>query len=258
MIRDRGAVLLVASVVLPVMGLLLTSRLSGGVRGGEDLGFQAASASVSAGRAAPASAPVTVSRSSSRVDRLPQASPTWVAETAARGHIPAPAVNAYGRAVLVLDAEDPACHLGWTTLAGIGAVESDHGQVGGRTLGADGRSSEPVVGPALNGRTFAAVRATPGSERWHGDPRWDHAVGALQFIPSTWQRWGADGDDDGRRDPNDIDDAALAAARYLCAGGRDLAAAHGWYSAVLSYNHSAAYVDAVRRAALTFSAATGN
>ena len=102
-----------------------------------------------------------------------------MAETAAEDDLPAPAVSAYGRAVLVLEAENPGCHLGWTTLAGIAAVESDHGQTGDRTLGPDGRSSRPVVGPALDGRGFAAVPATPESARWHGDSRWDHAVGAL-------------------------------------------------------------------------------
>ncbi|WP_425274969.1 lytic murein transglycosylase [Streptomyces monomycini] len=43
----------------------------------------------------------------------------------------------------------------------------------------------------------------------------------MQFIPSTWGSWGADGDGDGVKDPNNMFDAALGTARYLCAGDRD-------------------------------------
>ncbi len=64
------------------------------------------------------------------------------------------------------------------------------------------------------------VAAVPGEAG-----TWQRATGPLQFIPSTWERWGSDGDGDGVADPQDIDDAAYAAARYLCASGADLA--HG-------------------------------
>jgi len=176
--------------------------------------------------------------------------PGWVADTAAAAGIPRPAVRAYGAAVLRLRATQPACALGWTTLAGIGYVESVHGTIGGRTLRADGYSSRRILGPALNGvGDVAAIRATAESARWHGDPRWDHAVGPLQFIPSTWQQWRSDGDGDGVVDPNDLDDAAYAAALYLCAGGRDLASGDGWGAAVFAYNHAEVYVDVVHRAA---------
>lgn len=253
MIRDRGLVLLGASVLLPALALVCTARLAGGPGDTTDVDVPAALAPVSASPPIPSAAPVSRNVLWSRSgQRLPQVSPAWVAGTAAENDIPAPAVSAYGRAVLVLDAEDPSCHLGWTTLAGIGAVESNHGQIGGRTLAPDGRSSTPVVGPALDGVGFAAVPATAASVRWHGDPHWDHAIGALQFLPSTWHRWAADGDGDGLRDPNDINDAALAAARYLCAGDRDLVSSRGWYSAVLSYNHAGSYVDQVRRAAMQY------
>jgi membrane-bound lytic murein transglycosylase B len=63
----------------------------------------------------------------------------------------------------------------------------------------------------------------------------------MQFIPSTWRAWASDGNLDGRADPQQIDDAALAAARYLCAGGRDLATGAGWWAAVLAYNGSVPY-----------------
>lgn len=175
--------------------------------------------------------------------------PAWVSTMAERTGIPAPAVRAYADAQL---SEPEGCKIGWTTLAGIGWVESQHGTLGGRTLGEDGHSSTPVLGPALDGDGFAAIRATPQTTPWHGDPVWDHAVGPLQFIPSTWETWGTDGDADGVADPNDIDDAAAAAARYLCADGHDLTTGAGWADAVFGYNHEQAYVDAVHAAASSY------
>jgi hypothetical protein len=54
-----------------------------------------------------------------------------------------------------------------------------------------------------------------------------------------------DADGDGERNPQDIDDAALATAVYLCSGADDLSTGAGQRSAVLRYNHSASYVDLV-------------
>ena len=79
----------------------------------------------------------------------------------------------------------------------------------------------------------------------------------LQFVGATWRRWAADGDDDGRRDPLDIDDAARAAGRYLCADAHDLSSADGWHAAVLSYNHSEDYVLTVLDRANTYARAIG-
>lgn len=179
----------------------------------------------------------------------PWAAAGWVASTAAATGIPETAVRAYADAVLAREADRPGCHLGWTTLAAIGAVESGHGTHGGATVGPDGRPSTPIIGPALDGYGVAAIPATPESTRLHGDPTWDHAVGPLQMIPDTWFRWAADGDGDGLADPQDLDDAALAAAGYLCAGGHDLATGEGWHDAVWAYNHSEDYVrDVLARA----------
>lgn len=180
----------------------------------------------------------------------PRADPAWVAATAKVAGIPEPAVAAYAAATLEVP---DSCRLGWTTLAGIGWVESQHGTLGGRTLDADGRASSPILGPALDGLgPVAAIPATPQSTVWHGDTAWDHALGPMQFIPTTWQAWASDGDGDAASDPHDLDDAALAAAHYLCAAGGDLATAAGWSEAVFAYNHAQVYVRDVHLAASTY------
>lgn len=70
---------------------------------------------------------------------------------------------------------------------------------------------------------------------------------------STWAKWGADGNGDGVASPNQIDDAALAAARYLCASGTMTNTA-GWRAAVFSYNQSNAYVNEVAAIANRYAA----
>jgi murein DD-endopeptidase MepM/ murein hydrolase activator NlpD len=67
------------------------------------------------------------------------------------------------------------------------------------------------------------------------------AVGWMQFMPSTWERWGTDADGDGRANPWGPEDAVFAAARYLAAAG-----AHEDISrAIFAYNHAQWYVDDV-------------
>ncbi len=183
----------------------------------------------------------------------PRVDPAWVADVATRAGIPGPAVRAYANAQL---AEPKGCEVGWTTLAGIGWIESQHGTVGDRSLGEDGHPSPPVLGPALDGDPFAAIRATAETSGWHGDPDWDHAVGPMQFIPSTWEQWGADGDGDGLADPNDLDDAAATAVAYLCADGHDLTSGAGWADAIFGYNHDDSYVAHVHAAATEYAART--
>ena len=68
----------------------------------------------------------------------------------------------------------------------------------------------------------------------------------MQFLPSSWRVFGRDGNGDGRRDPNNIYDAALAAAALLCrAGGTGLDTGAGLHRAALGYNASQSYADEV-------------
>jgi membrane-bound lytic murein transglycosylase B len=159
--------------------------------------------------------------------------------------IPVRALEAYAYAHAVMATSRPSCQLSWATLAGIAAVESHHGTIGGRTLLADGRPSAPIIGIALNGANGTrAIAATDGG-RLTGDRTWERAVGPFQFIPSAWAIWRTDAHGDGMTDPQNIDNAALAAARYLCANNRNLAWGQDWLRAILSYNNSLDYARSV-------------
>jgi murein DD-endopeptidase MepM/ murein hydrolase activator NlpD len=74
------------------------------------------------------------------------------------------------------------------------------------------------------------------------------AIGWMQFMPSTWERWGVDADGDGIANPWSAEDAIAAAARYLAASG----GATDVSRAVFSYNHAQWYVDEVLQLAQLF------
>ncbi|HEY7263456.1 MAG TPA: lytic murein transglycosylase [Trebonia sp.] len=166
--------------------------------------------------------------------------------------IPAVALEAYQRAATALAASDAACHLPWQLVAAIGRVESDHGRFGGAVLLPDGYGTRPIRGIPLDGRDgVALVRDTDGG-RLDGDPNFDRAVGPMQFIPSTWAVYGVDGNGDGERDPNNIFDAALATADYLCAGGGDMTNPAQEAAAVRRYNDADEYVRVVLALAASY------
>ena len=102
-----------------------------------------------------------------------------------------------------------------------------------------------IYGVALDGQNNTKAISDSDAGVYDNDTQWDRAVGPMQFIPSTWQVVGVDADDDASRNPQDIDDAALAAAVYLCSGDGDLSTVAGQRAAVYRYNHSDAYVDLV-------------
>ncbi len=151
--------------------------------------------------------------------------------------IPVNVLAAYIAAADTMTQRAPSCGLTWEMLAGIGRVESQH--AGGGNLHSDGTTITPIIGPAL----------TSGSDtdhgRYDGDPRWDHAVGPMQFLPATWRTYGVDGNADGAKDPNNVYDSTLAAAQYLCAGAANLAVESNLRAALYAYNPSVSYVDTV-------------
>jgi membrane-bound lytic murein transglycosylase B len=168
-----------------------------------------------------------------------------VVATASATGIPAVALAAYQRAATVIDSADRSCLLPWQLVAAIGRVESDHGRVNGNVLTAKGFAEPGIFGPALNGsRGTSRIKDTDAGQ-YDGDAKFDRAVGPMQFIPSTWAIVGVDADNDGQRNPQDVYDAALASAVYLCSGSDDLSTGAGQRSAVFRYNHSQKYVDLV-------------
>ncbi|MBM7775678.1 membrane-bound lytic murein transglycosylase B [Actinokineospora baliensis] len=175
------------------------------------------------------------------VQNGPEALRPWAERLGRTTGIPARALMAYGNAELAVRTDSPRCGLSWATLAAIGRVESDHGRFGDATLGADGRPSVPIIGVPLDGSEGVRAIGDTDGGRYDGDATVDRAVGPMQFIPSTWRTWTSDGNGDGVGDPQQIDDAAFAAARYLCADGRDMTSAKGWWQGVFSYNNSVAY-----------------
>ena len=159
--------------------------------------------------------------------------------------IPTAALTAYNRAEQVIAKADPSCNISWALIAAIGRVESDHGRFGGNVLNTDGKATPGIYGLPLDGTNNTALITDTDEALYDRDATYDRAVGPMQFIPGTWDVVGVDGDSDGTRDPQDIDDASLATAVYLCAGDQDLSTLAGQRAAVFSYNHSDEYVALV-------------
>lgn len=171
-------------------------------------------------------------------------------------NIPVAALAAYGNAAETMRQTLPGCNLAWTTLAGIGHVETRHGRYRGASLNDDGYALPPIIGVKLDGSPgFAEIPDTDGG-RLDGDTEHDRAVGPMQFIPESWAKFGRDANGDGRADPNQIDDAAVSAARLLCERGGDLSVPENWQKAILAYNASREYVMSVRDAAAAYSVGT--
>jgi membrane-bound lytic murein transglycosylase B len=175
----------------------------------------------------------------------PSASPatgTPVSVGEAEAGIPATVLDAYKKAEAELRASKPGCNLPWQLLAAIGKVES--GQARGGRVDASGTTYSPILGPKLDGNGFALIADTDNGA-YDGDPAYDRAVGPMQFIPSTWEWAGRDGNGDGKKDPNNVYDAALAAGHYLCRFDRDLSVQSQMNAAILNYNNSTAYLNTV-------------
>jgi membrane-bound lytic murein transglycosylase B len=190
-------------------------------------------------------APASVSNPGEIAPGVPRGSESKVIAGSSANGIPAAALSAYQRAAQVIDAADKGCNINWPLIAAIGRVESNHGRYGGNVLDSNGTSRPGIYGIPLDGSNGTSKIADTDAGQYDNDTQFDRAVGPMQFIPSTWSVIGVDGDGDGKRNPQDIDDAALATAVYLCSGNEDLSGTAGQRSAVYRYNHSNDYVNLV-------------
>jgi membrane-bound lytic murein transglycosylase B len=167
--------------------------------------------------------------------------PMAVVNTPGALGIPTMALSAYRNAERMMAAADPGCGISWNLLAGIGRIESMHAN-GGAT-DAHGTAVRPIYGPSLDG-------TLPGNEvivqgNTNGRVTYARAMGPMQFLPGTWARYASDGDGDGVADPQNLYDATLSAARYLCSGGLNLRDQSQVLAAILRYNDSMPYAQNV-------------
>lgn len=178
----------------------------------------------------------------------------WAAAHAPALKIPVTALEAYAYAARVAEVENPGCHIAWTTLAGIGQVESHHGTYHGARLYPNGDVRPPIRGVVLDGTngTLRIIDSEAGG--MDDDSNAVRAMGPMQFIPETWREYGVDANNDGVISVDNIDDAALSAAGYLCWRGKDLATPRGWMAALGAYNNSDVYARAVRDSATAYAA----
>jgi len=175
------------------------------------------------GNAAPAAAPTVLEPNAPEQPQAPQERgrselETWAAGLSGPLDIPERALIGYATGELTLREEQPGCHLSWVTLAGIGKASSDHGRFGGGSLDAEGRATTALRAVPLTGAAGEAAR--------------EARIGPMQLTQAEWQRADVQGD------PQDIDDAAIAAGRTLCSGGTDLQAGQGWWNAIKDYRRS--------------------
>ncbi|WEP00753.1 bifunctional lytic transglycosylase/C40 family peptidase (plasmid) [Streptomyces sp. FXJ1.172] len=170
-----------------------------------------------------------------------------IAEGGSASDIPPRMLTAYKKAVQQVGKYVPKCQgMRWPILAGIAKVESNHAI--GHNIAAGGDIRPKIYGVLLNGSGQGGnTTVVPNSDggKWDGTATGERAVGPFQFLPSTWESVGKDGNGDHVADPHNADDAALGAAVYLCGGGRDLTESSQLRAAILQYNHSSEYVAEV-------------
>jgi murein DD-endopeptidase MepM/ murein hydrolase activator NlpD len=90
-------------------------------------------------------------------------------------------------------------------------------------------------------QVLAAINKVESNFGGNMGPSSAGAIGWMQFMPSTWLRWGVDADGNGVADPWNATDAIFAAARYLAAAGGQTDISR----AVFAYNHADWYVQEV-------------
>lgn len=174
--------------------------------------------------------------------------PDWGKRTAEATGIPLLAVLAYAGGAIRAAEVYPDCGIGWNTLAGIGLVESDHGSFGGSSIGPDFTVTPPIYGVVLDGGETEHIPDSDGGAV-DGISDYDRAVGPMQLIPQTWASWPSDGNGDEIGDPQNIADAAIAAANHMCRASGGMSTPDGWRAGIAAYNSGGDYLRKVATAA---------
>jgi Transglycosylase SLT domain len=108
--------------------------------------------------------------------------------------------------------------------------------------------------PGLSWTVLAAIGQIESGDGANMGPSAAGALGPMQFLPSTWARWGIDAF--GQTGPPDVMnpyDAVPSAARLLCANGA-AAGGRSLYNAIFDYNHADWYVNEVLALAREYAA----
>jgi membrane-bound lytic murein transglycosylase B len=163
---------------------------------------------------------------------------------------PTVALESYSWAALVMGKNAPRCQIGWTTIAAIGRLTTDHGTADRRTLG-----ENAIVSPKIRRTSTPAAKDTDGGY-YDGNTIEDAKMGPLLFSPTVWEQWAITASKDTKVPPNpdNLDDAALTLARMLCGAGADMSTPEGWQKAVSTYNDDPRFLEAVNLQAKSYGA----
>ena len=85
-----------------------------------------------------------------------------------------------------------------------------------------------------------------------GNRWWDAPTGPMGLLPSTWSAVAVDSDGDGNRNLQDVDDAALGVAVFVCNGARDLSVRAELRAALRSLNPTPGYARLVMALARSY------
>ncbi|WP_182378673.1 hypothetical protein [Nocardioides sp. WS12] len=161
--------------------------------------------------------------------------------------IPGPALAAYQRSEAIMAEADADCDVEWTTVAAIGVVVSNHGRRWLTRLNGAGQARPRIIGPALVDRGSRLVADSDGGVL-DGDLINDRVVGPMHLAPTLWSMVTVDADNDGVRNAQDIDDAALATAILLCSFGTNLKDPSQRTNAIERLNPHPGFVELVAQA----------
>lgn len=244
--RRSVIIAVVVIVVFTVAGVLTASRLLSGGESGTRNAAESSADPAAGASAAPSSEAVRPQAAGHRAPAPPDAGgefESWVDKTSGWLNIPKRAMRSYAQATVTLNKQLPNCHMSWVTLAGVGKQTTDHARAGG-ALAADGKTAKPIGNVEL--RDFFGKTVSKSAAR-----------GPMQLTSAQWNRYGTSATGSGDGDPENFDDAVLAAGKALCAGGLDLAKGDDWWQAAGRINDAPLFLHRVLATATVYGTVAG-